>query len=260
MPEGHTLHRHARQLARAFVGHPVASSSPQGRFPGADGLDGAVVLGVEAVGKHLIARFDVPDAPWVHVHLGLFGKFVTRRVPVPPPRGAVRWRLVGPAVGVDLVGPTDCARWVDVQRRALLARLGPDPLRADADPERFVDALARRRRPIGAVLLDQAVISGIGNVYRAEILHLLRLSPYRPASDLRAAEAAQIWTLTARALDVGVRLGRIVTTDLDRPRDVPRGARVFVYKRHTCGTCGGPVRRDAMEGRTLHWCPGCQGG
>lgn len=258
MPEGHTLHRHASQHRGWLVGQVVRSSSPQGRFTASEVFDGRHLLDVQAWGKHLVYTFDTEHAPHVHVHLGLYGRFTPRQPPVPPPRGAVRWRLLGPGHGFDLTGPTTCARIERVGLRDLVARLGPDPLREDADPERFIDGLARRRKTIAAALMDQSLLAGVGNVYRAEILYLRRLHPHRPARDLSREEAWALWQTAADALAVGERLGWIVTTDLVRPRSVPRGQRLWVYRRHTCGGCGGPVRREPMEGRTLWWCPGCQ--
>lgn len=258
MPEGHTLHRYAVQHRRWLVGHPVTSWSPQGRFTASEAFDGRHLLDVQAWGKHIVYTFDVEHAPHVHVHLGLFGRFGPRRAPFPPPRGAVRWRLFGPERGVDLSGPTTCARIERQGLRDLVRRLGPDPLRADADPQRFLDGLGRRRKSIAAALMDQSLLAGVGNVYRAEILFLEGLHPHRPANDLTTAEAESLWGTTARALEVGVRLGRIVTTDLERPREVPRHRKLWVYKRRECARCGHPVTREPLEGRTLYWCPSCQ--
>ncbi|MGC6492429.1 MAG: Fpg/Nei family DNA glycosylase [Myxococcota bacterium] len=259
MPEGHTLHRYARHHHRWLAGTTVHSSSPQGRFTGATDLDGATLLRVEAWGKHIVYTFDLDWAPHVHIHLGLFGRFRPRKMPFPEPRGAVRWRLLGPARGFDLSGPTRCARLEPHMLAELTRRLGPDPLRKDADPQRFLDGLKRRRKSIAGALMDQSLIAGIGNVYRAEILHIHRLDPYRPANDLTEEEAMAIWRTTAKALDVGVRLGRIVTTDLDRPREVPRTRKVWVYKRPICTACHTRVQVDMLEGRKLYWCPSCQG-
>lgn len=258
MPEGHTLHRYARQHRRWLLGQRLRSSSPQGRFTAADTLDGCTLVDVQAYGKHIVYTFDVQEAPHVHIHLGLFGRFRAQKAPYPEPRGAVRWRVQGEARGFDLSGPTRCMRLTPMHLRDLVHRLGPDPLREDADPTRFYEGLQRRRKSIAAALMDQSLIAGIGNVYRAEILFMLRLHPYRPANSIRPEEAEAIWQTTRDALDVGVRLGRIVTTDLERPREVPRYRKVWVYKRRVCTRCGGDVRRDALEQRTLHWCPACQ--
>ena len=118
------------------------------------------------------------------MHLGLFGRFRHHDVPPPEPRGAVRLRLVGAEGAVDLSGPTACDLIGEEGRDAILARLGPDPLRDDADPERAIASLARRRLPIGAALLDQSIIAGVGNAYSDEVLHVAKLSPFALAATL----------------------------------------------------------------------------
>ena len=125
MPEGHTLHRLAKQHRALLVGHVVEASSPQGRFvEGARLIDGREVVGVDAYGKHLFHRF-AGLGERLHVHLGLYGKFVTGVAPPPEPRGALRLRLVGAGHYLDLRGPTRCELITPAERTALLARLGP---------------------------------------------------------------------------------------------------------------------------------------
>jgi endonuclease-8 len=263
MPEGHTIHRAARDHARDFSGLLVKVSSPQGRFDAAalvDPTGRARLRRVEAYGKHLFYVFDPRRI--VHVHLGLFGKFYRRRSPAPPPRPTTRMRLEGDAVTLDLVGPTACDVVTPKQMRALTERLGPDPLRADADPAPFFAYLARSKAPIGAVLLDQSRICGVGNVYRAEVLHLLRLHPDTPAMALRADQARELWRLLVGLLGRGVEERRIVTTHgllLEKPRRrVPRAESTYVYGRRTCRTCEGDVRRYTLRARTVHYCRSCQ--
>ncbi len=190
MPEGHTLHRLATALDDAFAGHPVRVSSPQGRFTeSAALLDGRTVETAESWGKHLWVHFAHDDL--VHVHLGLYGRFdVVRDADVvPAPVGQVRLRLVqadaldGPSATAsyaDLRGATACELQTREQREALVARLGPDPLRPDADPDLAWHRIKRSRAPIAGLLMDQSVISGIGNVYRAELLYRHRVDPFRP--------------------------------------------------------------------------------
>lgn len=264
MPEGHTIHRLARRQHRDLVGRVLESTSPQGRFAaGAELVDGRPATGVEALGKHLFHRFD--DLT-VHVHLGLFGRF--RRVmgeDPPPPSEQTRWILATEEVEWRLSGPTVCEVIDPDTESALRARIGPDPLAGD-DPGPFVDRLSRTRRPIGRVLLDQAVIAGVGNVYRAEILFLAGVDPRRPADDLTNDEAATIWDIAAEQLAAGERSGRIVTVlpaDVDVPSlsMVPRGERVYAYKRDglPCRRCGTPIVSDDAGGRSIWWCPACQG-
>lgn len=267
MPEGHTLHRLARRQRRDLVGRTVAASSPQGRFAsGAELVDGRPSTGVEALGKHLFHRF---EGLTVHVHLGLFGRFrrVARTVDADPPAPSehTRWILATEEVEWRLSGPTACEVIDPDTESALRDRIGPDPLAGD-DPGPFFERLSRTRRPIGRVLLDQAVVAGIGNVYRAEILFLAGVDPRRPASDLGDEEVAAIWDITADQLAAGERSGRIVTVDpgdVDAPSrsKVPKGERVYAYQREglPCRRCGSPIVSEEAGGRPIWWCPSCQG-
>jgi len=142
VPEGHTIRRLARTHTRRFVGHEVAVSSPQGRFArDAELVDGRVLRAVDAHGKHLFHVY--ADDLVVHVHLGLYGRFTTHSGAVTPPRGQVRMRLVGPTHWADLRGPIACEVIGEVEVEALRSRLGPDPLRPDADPEAAWARIAR---------------------------------------------------------------------------------------------------------------------
>lgn len=274
MPEGHTIHRLARDHVRDLAGEPLAVSSPQGRATEtARELDGRAFRKIDAYGKHLLYRFEGDRT--LHVHLGLFGRFRRQASPPEEPRGEKRLRMIGERWTVDLSGAVACRLLEPDEEQALLGRLGPDPLRRDADPERFVAALQRRRIPIGAAIMDQAVVAGIGNVFRAEALHVDGIDPWLPARDLGDDRARVLWATMAKMLADGVRERRIVTIRDERDKPVPAGratkgegprARadrvrhrtVHVYRREDCHDCGGPVRRAPMAGRTLYDCPVCQ--
>lgn len=262
MPEGHTIHRAARDHERDLGGQLLKVSSPQGRFD-PDGLvdesGHARLCRVEAYGKHLFYVFD--RSLIVHVHLGLFGKFTRRRSPATPPRSTTRLRLEGEAFTIDLVGPTMCDLVTTEEMQSITRRLGPDPLRADADPEPFYAHVARSKTPIGAALMDQSRICGVGNVYRAEVLHLLGLHPDTPGSAIPPATMRAMWRLVADLLRRGVEEKRIVTTHpapAKGSRRVPRGESTHVYGRRTCRTCKGDVLTYLLRARVVHYCPACQ--
>ncbi|GAA1429974.1 Fpg/Nei family DNA glycosylase [Microlunatus lacustris] len=257
MPEGHTLHRLAGEL-QELVGQRVTGSSPQGRFPAAE-VDGAVVAGVEAFGKHLLV--ELGDAPTVHVHLGMRGKLL-RFAPV---TGAalkqVRLRLATPDVAWDLIAPSTCELLDAPGRARLLAGLGPDPLRRDADAAEARRRLQSARGGVGAALMDQSVLAGVGNVFRAEILHALRMAPDRPASTVTDAEFEALWSGLGAMMGQGVEDGRIITVDVPAGQDrlaVPEALARRVYKRDACADCGTPVLTTTVQGRTAYACPRCQ--
>ena len=280
MPEGHTLRRLADDLTAAFAGRTVRVSSPQGRFEAdAEQLDGARLIGADSAGKHLFVEFD--GERFVHVHLGLIGSFDVHAdvTDVPDPVGAVRLRLVTAdarhrardlrgtsyadlrgAIVCDLVGPG--------RRAEILGRLGPDPLRPDADPGVAWRRIARSHRAIGDLLMDQKVLAGVGNVYRAEVLFRNRIHPLRPGETLRVGQWRAIWSDLVDLMDEGVRSGRIDTVRPEHtpeamgrpPRTDDHGGEVYVYRRTSmpCLVCGTAVRTAELVGRNVFWCPRCQ--
>jgi len=260
MPEGHTLHRLATALREAFAGEVVAVSSPQGRFAeSAALLDGTRVVGAESFGKHLFVEFE--QARFVHVHLGLYGKFVVLPAPAPEPVGQVRLRLVGASSYADLRGATACELMTVEERDAVLARLGPDPLDPHADPERAWARIRASRAPIGGLLMEQSTLTGVGNVYRAEVLYRHRMHPLRPGRTLRVGQWRAMWSDLVTLMADGVRTGRIETLrPEDRERPGAEGVRNYVYRRtgEPCLVCGTRVRTAELQGRNLFWCPRCQ--
>lgn len=270
MPEGHTIHRLARDLNKDLAGHDVTASSPQGRFAaGAARLHGEKMVKVDAWGKHLFCGF--ASGQVLHIHLGLIGKFRRKKLPAPEPTDTVRLRLVGDVAAWDLTGPYLCAVITDDDRQEVTAKLGPDPLRATgvravaAAREDFGARLARRRVAIGAALLDQKIIAGIGNVYRAEILFLLGIDPRRPANSLDEAEVNAIWDLTSVQLGQGVRLNRIVTVDpaeagVKSAGRLKRADALYAYKREglPCRRCGTEIEIMKIANRSMWACPTCQ--
>ena len=262
MPEGHTLHRLARLHQRRYAGSSVRVSSPQGRFADAALLDGVVFRRASAWGKHLFHHYE--GGGIVHVHLGLYGTFREHRTPMPEPRGQVRMRIVGTDYGTDLRGPTACEVIDEAQVSTILARLGPDPLRSDADPGPAWTRISMSRKAIGALLMDQSVLAGVGNVYRSELLFRHGIDPYRPGREIDEAEFGAAWSDLVELMKVGVRRGRIIVVrpehDHGAPAYGPKRPRTYVYRRagEPCRLCGTPIRTAEMAGRNLFWCPGCQ--
>lgn len=261
MPEGHTIHRLAREHNRLVRGQVVRTATLQDRFTaGAALIDGSVLRRADAWGKHLF--HDYGAGRHLHVHLGLYGTFVSGGLPAPEPRGQLRLRVVGETAYADLRGPTACELLTRAQVRAIQERLGPDPLRRDADPERAWTRISRSRAPIAALVMQQEVVAGIGNVYRAEILFRHRVEPYTPGRELDRAVWEAMWEDLVALMKAGVRSGRIVTTEReDRPAGQPtRDKASYVYRRdgQPCRVCGTQVRTAVLVARNLFWCPRCQ--
>jgi endonuclease-8 len=319
MPEGHSVHRIARQFALHFVGKTIAASSPQGRFAGgAAEIDGLEMTDARAVGKQMFLEFD--HRVWLRVHLGMYGAWdfagnitadattaasngrmgqtnqrgtandnedslasigAPRRLRMaeqerlgeaietfpPEPVGAVRVRLLAPDAVADLRGPTACEVLHPEQVQAVIAKLGPDPLVDDPDEgmERFVTAAIKKPTPIGLLLMDQNVVSGIGNVYRAELLFRARLDPHTPGRLVPRETLEQLWRDWTYLLGIGVATGQMMTMD-DLADDDYRKAlasrddRHWVYHRagEPCRVCGTPIVMEMAAGRKLYYCPADQ--
>ncbi|MBN9223408.1 MAG: DNA glycosylase [Microbacterium sp. SCN 70-27] len=334
MPEGHSVHRIARQFDRNFVGRTVTASSPQGRFAeGASVLDGREVVSARAVGKQMFLEFD--GDLWLRVHLGLYGAWdfageilvdptiasangrmgqtnqrgtdldatgdvvmdadgenslasigaprrARGRVRMseqthglggdteewpPPVAGQVRLRLLSAETCADLRGPTACELQTPDEVAAAIAKLGPDPLVDDAaaGEERFTATVRRKPTSIGLLLMDQGVVSGIGNVYRAELLYRALLDPHTPGKLVPEEIVRDIWRDWSRLLVIGVETGQMMTMDdLDseayRRAMASRDDRHWVYHRAglPCRVCGTEIVVEEMAARKLYWCPSCQ--
>jgi endonuclease-8 len=266
MPEGHTIHRIARDHGRLLAGRTVRVSSPQGRFADAERVDGAVLERVQPYGKHLFYEWSTGEVG--HVHLGLFGKYrVQRGTESPDPLGQVRMRLQTEPdderdeyVTIDLAGPATCTVDPPSVRRKILARLGPDPIRRGSRPDAMIERIQRSSRGIGELLMDQSVVAGIGNVYRAEALFVTGIHPLRPGRDCAEPELHALWSTAQGMLRQGVKDNRIVTVsrqDLGIAPNVriKRGEATYAYKRDRCLLCGDEIRRIEIANRTCYFCP-----
>lgn len=257
----------ARDLTEAFGGRPVRVSSPQGRFAvEASLLDGTVLDQAEAYGKHLFVEFD--PSRIIGIHLGLIGKFRILAGSEPTPPAPPRLRISAGGVAAELRGPQVCQLIGDAERRAVMARLGADPLRADADPELAWRRIHGSSRSVASLLMDQGVTAGVGNIYRAEVLFRHRVLPHLPGRELSRLKWNRIWADLVALMELGVRDARVDTV---RPEHTPEamgreprvdrhGGEVYVYRRagQACLVCGRGVRTEVLEGRNLYWCPRCQ--
>lgn len=253
MPEGHTIHRLARdltELARA----PLRVTSPQGRFAAeAERADGAVLQHPDAHGKHLLLPLSTGET--VHVHLGMQGKWFRSEDPARAPMKQVRLRLATDRVAWDLVAPSVCELLDEAGVRRVTSALGPDPLRPDADVRAALAALAADSRAVGATLLDQSVVAGVGNVFRNEALHAVGVDPRRPSRSLPGDRLVELWRVLQTMMARAVEDGRIVTVEAVDRLSVPEAEARRVYRQARCRDCGTPVTVVPVGGRTAYLCP-----
>ncbi len=271
MPEGHTIHRLAIRYRSLLTGHVVTVSSPQGRFAdGAALVDGSVLTGTEAIGKHLLFAF--AGGHTLHIHLGLYGKFTDGPPPVPPVVGEVRLRIVAPGHWLDLRGPAACELLTPPEVDVLRGRLGADPLRDDAGDGNGGDAaFARIRRsptPIAALLLNQSVVAGTGLIFVTEVLFRAGIDPLTPGRSVTAAQWQELWADLRQLMKPAVAAGRIDTVRpehtpaaMGRPPRVDRhGGEVYAYRRagQPCLVCRTEIASGTLGGRNMYWCRACQ--
>lgn len=260
MPEGHTIHRKAADHTKQFAGNAVRTSSPQGRFVDeAAKLNGRKLQRVEAYGKHL---FYFWRGLILHVHLGLYGRFRPFKSPFPDPRGAVRLRLSAGKQGFDLVGPNCCELLTRAEYQKICDRLGHDPLRSDADPEKLWKRVSSSRAALGRMLLDQSVFAGVGNIYRADALFAIGVHPESPGNSLDRDKFDQLWEFLLRTMAVGKKYNRIINATPDevgKPYSrMNRQERLLVYKQDRCVNCDGAIKTWELGARKVYACPRCQ--
>lgn len=265
MPEGHTVHRIAGEFRTKFVGKPLTAWSPQGRFSAdAATIDGTKLVKAYAIGKQMFLQFE--GEATVRIHLGIYGKWriaAKSDAAAPEPVGQVRVRFENDDFYADLRGPTACEILNDDEVATLRLKAGPDPLVADPrglEAQRFIDRVLKTKTPIGLLLMNQDVISGIGNVYRAELLFRAGIDPHRPGNSLTTEQLQAIWLDAVKLLKVGVAKGIMITRDEFLTKRHKFEDRYSVYKREglPCRVCGTSVSIELMAARKLYWCTSCQ--
>lgn len=261
MPEGHTIHRIARDHSKWIGGQKIKISSPQGRFA-ADSkkISGNQLLSISAHGKHLFYQWSARR--FMHVHLGLYGKFHVHKNPPPEPKGAVRIRMQGKQRTIDLNGPNCCELIGIAERDKIRARLGQDPLSSDAKPDLVCSRIIKSKAAIGTLLLNQAIIAGIGNVFRAELLFLTGIHPNTPGRELSEKQIRDLWNLTVKLLEIGVKYNRIISVSREEAgkplSELSWEERLHVYKSSFCPRCDGAITSWQLGNRKIYACERCQ--
>lgn len=261
MPEGHSIRHFANVHSRAFKDTKVSVSSPQGRFASeAEALNNATFLEPETHGKHLFFRF---DDKIVHVHLGLYGWFTLSKDKESETRSTARLRIENDKYSSELIAPTKCELIYDIE--TITGKLGQDPLHAHAEPDKAWDKIRKSPKNVASLLMDQSVIAGIGNVYRAEILYRCQVNPFLQGKQLSKDKFDEIWDDAVYLLKIGATDGRIrtVNSGLLSEEELPmagHGQFTYAYKRtgKPCRICNETIQQTDVNGRTLYWCPLCQ--
>jgi endonuclease-8 len=263
VPEGHTVHRIANSFNELFAGKALTIDSPQGRFTlSAKLISGQKLINARAIGKQMFLDFE--NGQTLRIHLGIYGKwrFTKLNGELPEVQGQVRARFYTAKDMADLRGPTICELIEPQDLELLERRLGPDPLNPDDGTEfkRFQSNISKSKTAIGLLLMNQDAISGIGNVYRAEILYRAKINPHKPGNELTPKQIKELWRDSVYLLELGVKHGVMLTRDGYLDEDPGKPERHHVYKRQgePCRKCGTHVAIEVMAGRKLYYCPSCQ--
>lgn len=269
MPEGPEIRRAADRLAEAVVGHPVTSAwfafPDLKRFEKA--LAGATIESIAPHGKALLTRF---DSGWtLYSHNQLYGVWqVVAAGERPQSSRSLRVALETADRAILLYSASDVSMWRsdEIHTHPFLAKLGPDVLDPSLDANAVAARLKESRfsgRALGALLLDQAFLAGMGNYLRSEVLFAARLLPERRPLDLSAPERralARELLAIPRASYATRGVEPAAGMRADYLTDTPRGFRFAVFDREgePCPTCGTPVQRQETGSRRLYLCPTCQ--
>jgi endonuclease-8 len=262
MPEGHSVQRTANDFNKKFKGKVLRVDSPQGRFGSeAQLIDGKVLVRAKAIGKQLFLTFD--NGLTCRVHLGIYGKWRFTEEIDKQMYGQVRARFYTDEFLADLRGPTICEVIDKKTVKGIENRLGPDPTNSDPkglQKQRFIERVKNSSSPIGILLMNQEVISGIGNVYRAEILFRAQISPHAEGKSVTLEQLEELWADSVKLMKVGVATGFMTTREERLKKRTKKADRNYVYKREgqKCLRCEGLVSIELMATRKLYWCPGCQ--
>ena len=245
MPEGDAIHRAARRL-QVLVGQELEVETPHPRAAVkqlAPRLDGRRLESVEAIGKKLLFRFEGGLVLRSHLRMSGRWRVLGRDAPVfgtpwlvlkGEEHAGVLWN--GPVLELD---------------RGIALRLGPDILAEPPDYETMVARIRREHgdRQVGAALLDQRLVSGIGNIWKVESLWTERISPWRRLADVTDEELRGVLALAHEVMRA-------------RVEGVPYRPSIYRRKGHMCPRCGTPVKAlpQGDDARMTYWCPACQKG
>jgi len=256
MPEGNEIHRWAERHAAAFAGKPVRMDGPQGRFTDWDLLDGRKLRRVMAVGKHL--GYDFGKDRILHVHLGLQGDFTEGSGALPAVKGALRMRMWNAAAVKKPMVP-------GLSKRHSWYSSDDGTGHLQSEQIAWVERIAKSKKPIGILMMEQDVMAGVGNIFRAEVLFRARQSPFTPGREVPGKVVKAMWKELGPLMRAGMVDRRIVTTmakdRVSKKGPVQVGDEHYVYRRNgqPCRVCGTKVmKREGFAGRNLFWCPVCQ--
>jgi len=269
MPELPEVEHAARQLRAWMQGKRILRAAAartrvlRGQSPArfAKALTGRRLVSVDRKGKYLLLGFDGDVG--LLAHLGMTGKFVRRAPGEDVPHGRARFELRGQVVHLRdprMFGRLRVLKATELWAVKEIAALGPDAWEEPPTLQSLADTFARTTRPVKVVLLDQAVLSGLGNIHAAEALFRAGIDPRRRADRLAPADLGRLAAAIRESLAFALAKLTPVQGDVAYLEEPGTANPFLVYGKagEKCPRCGAKVRSIVQGGRSTHFCPGCQ--
>ncbi|HKX74394.1 MAG TPA: bifunctional DNA-formamidopyrimidine glycosylase/DNA-(apurinic or apyrimidinic site) lyase [Acidimicrobiia bacterium] len=270
LPEVESIRRHlepvltGRRVTKVEVFHPRTVRRNVAPSDVVDRLTGAVVKGLRRHGKFLLADLD-RDLTWV-IHLGMSGRILVApgQLERPPHTHFVATIETGDEVRFVDPRTFGFVAVLTPDELVALAGLGPDALITLPRTPDLVRRLSGRRAPIKALLLDQRILAGLGNIYADEVLHRAGVRPTRPGGQVSTQEMSRMRAAIRPVLNAGIAAGGTSLADLSyllpdgQAGDNLRRLRVYGREGEMCRHCGAIIERVVVAGRSSYFCPSCQ--
>jgi formamidopyrimidine-DNA glycosylase len=276
MVEGHACHRLAHKHRQLLLNKKFKATSPNGRFTdGALAINNRILTRIEVHGKNLFYFFGTNNKDdtststststsknqvVLYFHFGMAGAFGVFGPGTHATTPTTRLELLNEAEGIVAHLSAMIVQHGDLDfYQSKIARLGEDPLRDNADPEIVWTKIKRSKSPIGSLVMNQSIVAGVGNIYRAEILFKSRVHPEQPGNTISRSTFDIIWHHSVSLLRRGFETGSILTVDPEEAAVLGQPwTQRYVYNHTTCGRCNTPVLSWPMGNQKIYCCTTCQ--
>lgn len=266
MPELPEVETVARQLAPVLRGRRILAAAlidPKLHDPRLTAeLPGRPILDVRRMGKQVVIELGGDGRRWLCIHLRMTGRLGVVQSPPTPLALPLRAALELDRGWLLFTDPRRFGTLRLVRSESLARPAGAEPLSRRFTATALAALIGGSRTPIKPWLLRQDRITGLGNIYAAEILFTARIDPGRPAASLDDGEVRRLHRATRRILRAAIEACGTTFSDFQDARGVSGGygryLAVYGHEGEPCRRCGAPVARAVQQQRATFWCPGCQ--
>jgi formamidopyrimidine-DNA glycosylase len=224
-------------------------------------LIGQKITGIDRRGKYLI--FNLTSGEVLIIHLKMSGSLLLKPVSAEPYKFVRAILYLDKETELRFRDPRKFgAMWLVKDKSEIVSKLGPDPLETDFTPQVLAQRLNHRKAPIKALLCDQSLIAGIGNMYADEVLYATRIHPLRPGGSLSRYESERLHRAITQVLRAAISNKGASIVNYLRPSGEPGTAHFQFQVAHglgkTCSRCSTPIQRITVRNRGTYFCPRCQ--